>query len=1211
MLPDSDGGPVTFDLLANDASPIGGDLELVRLSQPDHGRVSRGPARLGPLTRAASSGIVTYHPDRRFKGRDSFTYVVANDQGETSEGRVRVTVRNGAPVAVADDGSTTRNSGVEVDVLANDTDPNFDDLSIADFETTSTEGGQITDAGGSLAYTPQRGFRGVDTFGYQVSDGDGGRDRGSVRVAVSNRAPSAGDDSAVTDTDTAIDVAVLANDRDPDGDDLTAAIVSRPEHGSIRLNDDGTITYSPNAAYKGRDSFTYVASDGVDQSAPATVDLTVRNAAPVADDDNASTDTDQPVTIDVLAGDTDANGDALTPQIAGQPANGTVEINADGSVTYTPAGGFAGEDTFTYRAFDGEDASAPATVTVTVRNAAPVAGDDNASTDTDQPVTIDVLANDTDANGDPLTPSVVAGPDHGSASVNDDGTITYTPADGYAGADAFTYRVTDTSGARSQIATVSIVVANADPVAVDDSADTDTDTAINVDVLANDSDANIPGTAQRLRPQIVDQPANGSAAPNRDGTVHYTPNAGFAGTDTFTYSLSDGAGGVSRVATVTITVANAAPNAGDDKAITDHGTAVDIDVLANDTDANGDTLGITDLTEPIGDKGNVRGIVTLVRDQVRYTPPDGFSGQVTFDYTVSDGNGGTDTATVTVTVRNGVPVAQDDQATTPYATPVVIDVLANDSDPNGDPLSIAKLGAADHGKVSIENGQVRYTPPTGFSGTARFNYTASDGNGGTDTAEVAVLVENGLPIARDDAATTDTDTEVSIDVLANDSEPNGEPLTVVSAEDPSNGTVRIRDDGSLTYYAPQAGFKGDDSFDYTISDGQGGTATATVHITVRNAAPSAKDDTATTGGARILIPVLTNDTDPNNDPLSIASFDARSASKGVVTQEGGQLAYTSADGFHGSDTFGYVVTDGDGGTSRGVVTVQVTNSAPVAVDDTLSFAAKSENARTIDVLANDSDPNRDALRITEVTGAGGGTVSIVNNKLSYHYRSDFSGADTFSYVVVDDHGGTARGTVNLTVTNSPPTTVADTATIDPGKSVTISPLLNDSDSNGDAITLSAVSKPSRGTATIEGSKILYMPNADFRGGADTFTYTATDARGGSSTGTITVNVRYDLTVAARGTVNGLSHSVYADVSGIDPAGSATLTISITGLRLITGIPGGCTLSGSTVTCPVTADTEIGPVLFIGLPATAWRADFKVTANGFTDADTTNNTDRLP
>lgn len=1033
-----------------------------------------------------------------------------------------------------------------------------------------------------------------------------------MSVAVANRAPSADDDTVSTDTNTDVDIDVLAGDRDPDGDSLSPVLTSRPDHGTVRVNDDGTIRYSPDVAYKGPDSFTYVASDGVDQSRQATVSITVRNAAPVADDDTASTDTDQPVDIEVLNGDTDANGDALAPEILRAPTNGTAAVNADGSVTYTPDSGFAGGDSFTYRVSDGDGGlSAPATVSITVRNAAPVANDDTATTDTDQPVDIAVLANDTDPNGDNLSPSLVGAPDHGRATVNDDGTVTYTPDSGYAGTDTFTYRVSDPNGAESRPATVTVTVANADPVANDDTASTDTDQPVDIRVLANDSDANIPGTGQRLLPTVVDQPTNGTATPNRDGTVHYTPRPGFAGTDSFTYTVSDGAGGVSGRATVTITVANAAPEAADDRASTDYDTPIDIDVLANDTDPNSDALSVTSVTDPVGAQGNPHGTTSIVGDQVRYTPPAGYSGVVTFAYTGVDGHGGSDSATVTVTVANGAPVAVDDTASTAYGASVLLDVLANDTDPNGDALSITRLGVADHGKVALVEDQVRYTPPAGFSGDATFTYTVSDGNGGTDSAEVTVTVENGLPVATDDSATTGTGTEVSIDVLANDSDPNGDTLTVVSADDPANGSVRIQDDGSLTYYAPRAGFKGDDSFDYTISDGQGGTATATVRITVRNAAPSATDDSASTGGERILIPVLANDTDTNDDTLSIGSFDARSAQGGVVTREGGQLGYTSANGFHGTDTLGYVVSDGDGGTSRGQVTVEVTNSAPVAVTDQVTFAAKSEGARTIDVLANDTDLNRDTLRLTEVTGAGGGTVSIVNGKLDYRYRNDFAGADTFSYVVVDGFGGRARGTVSVTVTNSAPSAVADSANINPGESVTINALLNDSDANGDAMTLSAVANPARGSARIEGGKVVYTPDSDFRGGTDTFTYTVTDPRGGTSTGTISVKVNFDLTVAARGTVSGINHQVWGDVSGIDPAGSATLTVSITGLSLITSIPTGCSISGSTVTCQVTADREVGPIHFLGLPNTAWRADFKVTAKGFTDADPSNNTDRLP
>ena len=112
---------------------------------------------------ARENGVVTYTPDRRFKGADSFTYVVGDDSGETNEGRVRVTVRNGVPVAIADKWSTQPNSSVEVAVLANDHDPNGDDLGVAEHDATSAEGGSVSRTIGGLAYEPLLGFRGVDS----------------------------------------------------------------------------------------------------------------------------------------------------------------------------------------------------------------------------------------------------------------------------------------------------------------------------------------------------------------------------------------------------------------------------------------------------------------------------------------------------------------------------------------------------------------------------------------------------------------------------------------------------------------------------------------------------------------------------------------------------------------------------------------------------------------------------------------------------------------------------------------------------------------------------------------------------------------------------------------------------------------------------------------------------------------------------------------
>ena len=218
------------------------------------------------------------------------------------------------------------------------------------------------------------------------------------------------------------------------------------------------------------------------------------------------------------------------------------------------------------------------------------------------------------------------------------------------------------------------------------------------------------------------------------------------------------------------------------------------------------------------------------------------------------------------------PNAVDDAATTPLATPVSIDVLANDTHPTNDPLTIVSTTPPSNGSVVIDDGgtpgdpsddTVTYTPNPGFTGTDTFTYTIQDPAGNQDTATVTVNVGDFAPVAVDDTATTDIGTPVSVDVLANDSDPQGQPLTIVSTTPPSNGSAVIDDGGTpgdpsddTVTYTPNPGFTGTDTFTYTVSDGNGGLGyPATVTVTVdpvNDQAPVAVDDTATTpsGDAR-------------------------------------------------------------------------------------------------------------------------------------------------------------------------------------------------------------------------------------------------------------------------------------------------------------------------------------------------------------------------
>jgi VCBS repeat-containing protein len=280
-----------------------------------------------------------------------------------------------------------------------------------------------------------------------------------------NAAPTAVADSATVKAGTSVSGNVLTNDSDANGDALTASLKSGPAHGTVTLGANGAYTYTPTAGYSGADSFTYAASDGK-ASAEAKVTLTVTpppNTAPVAVVDTASTVATRTVIGNVLANDGDADGDALTASLKTGPANGTVTLQANGSYAYTAAAGFCGTDCFTYTLSDGKTTSS-AEVRVTVApppNTLPVANGETVSTQATTPLTGNVLANDSDADGDMLTASLASGPAHGTVTLNADGSFAYVAQAGYAGADSFTYTVSDGRDAAS--ATVAITVEAAPP----------------------------------------------------------------------------------------------------------------------------------------------------------------------------------------------------------------------------------------------------------------------------------------------------------------------------------------------------------------------------------------------------------------------------------------------------------------------------------------------------------------------------------------------------------------------------------------------------------------------------------------------------------------------------------------------------------------------------------------------------------------------------
>lgn len=570
------------------------------------------------------------------------------------------------------------------------------------------------------------------------------------------------------------------------------------------------------------------------------------------------------------------------------------------------------------------------------------------------------------------------------------------------------------------------------PVALDDSATTAVGTAVTIDVLANDTDPN----GDVLTITSFNQGSNGSVTQVGNNLV-YTPVAGFTGTDSFTYVITDPAGNQS-TATVTVTVGgagtNTPPTALDDSATTTATTPVAIDVLANDTDPNGDSLSLVSFNQ-----GN-NGRVTQVGNNLVYTPVAGFTGTDSFTYIIKDTAGNQSSATVTVTVTAAspnVPTPADDTATTTAGTPVTVDVLLNDTDPNGDTLSIADFGDGAHGTVTKSGDKLVYTPAAGFTGTDSFTYTVTDPAGNRNTATVTVTVNPGsstnpnAPVAGDETATTTAGSPVSVDVLANDRDADGDTLSISGYDRSTGKGGTVTQDGNKLVYTPAAGFTGEDSFTYTISDGKGGTDTATVYVMVTpvggtvdavgDSYPIDKNSSATPLG------ILANDTVPAGETVTITIVTA--PAHGTATVVGQHLEYTPATGYEGTDSLTYKITSSGGKEDTATVELNVggcTSCAGLALtDDYLLIDLNDTVTKTLSVLGNDSG---DGMKIVAVSTPRYGTarISADGQSILYTLRSGYCTDHTFTYTVEDRNGNRAQATVTVDVApanidpNSPP-----------------------------------------------------------------------------------------------------------------------------------------------------------------------------------------------
>jgi Cadherin-like domain/Bacterial Ig domain len=783
-------------LLANDstvnacADPNAPALTITAVSQPLHGQVS------------LVNGEVLFAPDLNFHGTASFTYTVTDQYGlsTNSSATLQIAAVNDAPVTQGESVSSDEDIGLiftQAQLLANDSDVDVvtDGQVLSISRVGQAEHGTVwLDAQGDLRFVPDANYHGPAQFTYWVSDGLAANGAGaetsatvSLTILGVNDVPVVTGETVNTNEDTTLlfnPLTLLTNDTDvdvaTDGQVLSITAVSNARHGTVVFvtQPDGSqrIAFTPEVNYFGVASYQYTVSDGAGGNTIGTVvvNLAQVNDTPVAADDIlSSTAEDTALHISfasLLGNDTDADSlnsqwggvdDVLTVSLVGNATHGAVAI-VNGEVVFTLDANYHGPASFAYQVSDSSGAvsQALATFSVTAINDAPVAVGETISENEDTTLVISqaaLLQNDSDVDvatdSQVLSITAVFNAQHGTVTLNANGTISFMPDANFYGNASFDYAVDDGNGGTA-ITTATIALANVNdaPVTTGETINSNEDEVLTISasaLLQNDSD--IDNAHTDLTISRVQSGTGGTVSLNASGNVVFTPTANYNGLATFTYWVKDPGGLESNAVTTTVVLAviNDAPSA-EGEIVSGASEDAVFNISASTLLANDHDIDDPDSALSLSWVGNsTGGAVSLdANGNVVFTPTLNFNGNATFQYKVQDEDAaGLESAVVLAVIPvaavNDAPVAVDDQFTTYKNSTMAIafnQLTSNDTDVDHDALTVTAVRDHANGHASIVNGQVQFVTNAGYTGAASFDYLTDDAHGGQTWATAIVNV---------------------------------------------------------------------------------------------------------------------------------------------------------------------------------------------------------------------------------------------------------------------------------------------------------------------------------------------------------------------------------------------------------------------------------------------------------------------------------------
>ncbi|EJB8443347.1 tandem-95 repeat protein, partial [Vibrio parahaemolyticus] len=917
---------------------------------------------------------------------------------------------------------------------------------------------------------------------------------------------------------------LLSNVDDEDKDTLSVEnLIIDKGNGTLVDNGDGTWTFTPQIDDDTEVSFTFDIIDDEDLvvSGSANLDILPINDAPNAKNDVITTEEDTAVTIDVLVNDSDVEGDVLSIQSASVPSEqGSVDI-VDGKLVFTPAENFNGEATITYIVTDGDlTDEAKVTVTVTPVNDSPVAVDDTVSTQEDTVVTIDVLPNDSDVDGDKLSIQSASVPEAQGKVEIVEGKLVFTPAENFNGDAEITYTVTDGQLTDEAKVTVTVNPVNDAPIIKVDAVESITEDAVNTDTVVATLTVRDTDTPEDQLTVSLENNSNGYFVLVGDEVKLTQAGVDAVNNDelnlkdlTISASVLDGVNPTASDSdSLIVNRVNDAPTV--ENAIADQELSEDFATYTIDLN---DAFKDSDSALNFSVFGNSNVLVSIENGIATISPTADWNGSEILTFTATDPSGESVSQTVDFTVAPVVDIKAD-STNVVEDTPTIINVLGNDTFEGADKVvSLDAENSPKNGTVIVNSdGTVTYTPDDNYVGEDTFTYIVTSGGvSESTTVEVNVTPVNDAPVAKNDISTTQEDTAVTIDVLSNDTDVDGDKLSIQSATVPeAQGKVEIVD-GKLVF-TPAENFNGHAEITYTVTDGEL-TDEAKVSVTVNpvNDAPTIKVDavesiTENAVSTDTVVATLTvRDTDTPEDQLTV-SLENNSNGHFVLVGNEVKLTQAGVDAVNNDElnlkdlTISASVSDGVNPTASDSdsLVVNRVNDAPT-VENAIADQVLSEDFASYTIDLNDAFKDSDSALNFSVSGNSNVLVSIENGIATISPTADWNGSETLTFTATDPSGESISQTVNFTVAPVADI-VADKATVVEDTPTIIKVLGNDTfEGDGKVVSLDANNGPVNGSVSVnpDGS-VTYTPNDNYHG-IDSFTYIVTS--GGVSEST-TVNV---------------------------------------------------------------------------------------------------------